>query len=270
MLIMIYHHHLILLSMKKVILFFCCATIVLSCGNEKKDSTLNLEEGTVKVNYMEIEPSDRILEYANISIIDKFKVKFNSDKARYSHFIAFYSLDHNNLSLAKNDWVSLKDFMVFEKGIFNGSKVHNQEPGYVIGEFDYLLRSFRTPNDILKNDSVYFGIVKHGLYTSPVIGDFFLDQENELNGEHLFKDNEIIPLFITDYHPKEPKNKVFEFVIMGLILSEDVNIDFENLLKAPSSKSLIYKPLDIDYDKLNFNNKVPIDSYILKSYTKMN
>lgn len=62
--------------MKKIILFLCIATIILSCDKEKKNSTLNLDEGTVKVKFNKIEPSDRILEYAGMSIIDKFLYHF--------------------------------------------------------------------------------------------------------------------------------------------------------------------------------------------------
>lgn len=246
--------------MKKIFLFLFIATIVLSCGKEKKNSKVILDEGTVKIKYKEIEPSDRILEFANISILDKFDISFNSNRTYYSHFIAFYTLDHNNLDRPKDEWISLKSYKVFENGVFNLLKSTRQDTLFIKGEFDCLMRIDHGPAEILHNDSLYFGVTRYGIHTAPIIAK--INDKNSFKGEFVYKDNEVIPYFkaSVDLGVKIPK--VNNFVIMGLMLNDEARVDYEKLFNASSLKNLIYYSNDGDKKKPQTNTY--LDSFNLK------
>lgn len=189
-----------------------------------------------------------------------FYITFNSDKTYFTHFIAFYTLDHNDLDRPIDDRISLKSYKLFDRGVFNLLKSNQEDTLFVQYGFDCLLRIAHERNKILNSDSLYFGVTRHGIHTAPIICE--INGGNSFQGEFVFKDNEVIPYFKAGVSLGQHVPKVHNFIIMGLILKDEVRIDYEKLFNAPSLKNLIYYSYDAD------NEKAPIstclDSFNIK------
>ena len=246
--------------MKKMLLILSIVTIIAGCGQEKKNSKLILDEGTVIIKYREIESSDRILEYADMSIVDKFDISVYSNKTNFVHFIAFYTLNHNKLDKPFDDRISLKSYKLFDQGVFNLLKSNQEDTSCVKFGFDCLLRIDHGPNEILGNDSLYFGVTRYGTHTAPMIGK--ITQSNSFKGEYVYKDNEVIPYYKAGVDLGLNIHKVHNYVIMGLILNDDIRVDYEKLFNASSLKNLIY--YSYDSEKENSLISTCLDSFYLK------